>query len=131
MTPRLDVTFTGINGGITTGEDLTLSTQTECLSPRLGSKESVLILDANDNTLDSLIAVGGGQVLTDQATIELSEDLTDTGLSIFIGNNYTGFTEFVISLGTPGLVLDPLLIGVVVGVAIGALVLVVYFVKVR
>ncbi|MHA2352765.1 MAG: hypothetical protein ACXABX_06560 [Candidatus Thorarchaeota archaeon] len=131
LTPRLDVTFTGTTGGISAGEDLTLSARTECLSPRLGSKESVFILDDNDITLDSLIAVGGGQALTGEAIIELQDDLTDSGLSIFVGNNYTGFTEFVLSLGTPAVPLNPLLIGVVVGVAIGALVIVVYFVKFR
>jgi len=130
MTPRIDVTFTGITGGITIGENLTLSTRTECLSPRLGSKESIFILDTTGNVLDSLIAVGGGQTLTDQASIELPEDLTSSGLSIFIGNNYTGFTEFMVSLGNPAS-LDPLLIGAVVGVAIVALVVVVYFVKIR
>ncbi len=131
MTPRLDVMVTGITGGMTTGDNLTLSTRTECLSPRLGSKGGVLILDSARNVLDSTIAVNGGQTLTDQATVQLSEDLTATGFSLFIGNNYTGFTEFVVSLGTPEAGLDPLLIGVVVGVAIVALVLVVYFTKIR
>jgi len=130
MTPRIDVTFTGITGGSTMGENLTLSTRTDCLSPRLGSKESIFILDTTGNVLDSLIAVGGGQSLTDQASIELPEDLTSSGLSISIGNNYTGFTEFMVSLGNPAS-LDPLIIGVVVGVSIVALVLVVYFVKIR
>ncbi|MFW9910570.1 MAG: M14 family zinc carboxypeptidase [Candidatus Thorarchaeota archaeon] len=130
MTPRLDVSITGISGGIIAGSYISLSTSTECLSPRLGSKESVFIIDSSGATMDSLIAVGGGQSLTDQTTIELSEDLTSSGMSIFFGNNYTGFTEFVLSLGTPAN-LDPLLIGIVVGVSIIALVLVVYFVKVR
>jgi hypothetical protein len=131
MTPRIDVSVTGMTGGVTSGEELTLSTQTECLSPRLGSKESILVLDAADTVLDSMIAVGGDQTLTGQATIELTEDLTSSGLSIFFGNNYTGYTEFVISVGTPTAPLDPLLIGAIAGVAIVAIVIVVYFTKVR
>jgi hypothetical protein len=131
MTPRLDVMVTGITGGMTAGDTLTLSTRTECLSPRLGSKEGVLILDSASNVLDFTIVVNGGQTLTDQATVQLSEDLTTTGFSLFIGNNYTGFTEFVVSLGTPEAGLDLLLIGVVAGAAIVALVLVVYFTKNR
>ena len=131
MTPRIDASFTGITGGTHVGEEMTLSTQTECLSPRLGSKESILILDDDGNILNSTIAVGGDQTLTDQADIILPEDVTSSGFSIFVGNNYTGFTEFVLSLGTPGMSIDPLLIGIVAGVAIVALVLVVYFVKVR
>ncbi|MHA3963395.1 MAG: M14 family zinc carboxypeptidase [Candidatus Thorarchaeota archaeon SMTZ1-45] len=130
MTPRLDVSITGIYGGTTTGESISLSTRTDCLSPRLGSKEGVFILDEAGVTLDSIIAVGGGQSLTDQATIVLSEDLTSSGVSILFGNNYTGFTEFVLSLAAPS-TLDPLLIAVVAGVAIVALVVVVYFAKTR
>ena len=131
MTPRLDVIVTSVTGGISAGDTLTLSTRTECLSSRLGSKGGVLILDSDSIVLDSTIAVNGGQTLTDQATVQLSEDLTTTGFSVFIGNNYTGFTKFVVSLGTPKAGLDPLLIGVVAGVAIVALVLVVYFTKIR
>jgi hypothetical protein len=131
MTPRIDAKVTGLVGGTNAGEEMTLSTRVECLSPRLGSKEGILVLDASDNVLDTTIAVGGDQTLTDQATIILPEDVTSSGFSIFVGNNYTGFTEFVLSLGTPGTSIDPLLIGVVVGVAIVALVLVVYFVKIR
>jgi len=130
MTPRLDVSITGISGGITAGTSISVSTRTECLSPRLGSKESVLILDEFGTTLDSIIAINSGQSLTDQATIMLSDDLTSSGFSIFFGNNYSGFTEFVISLGKPA-TFDPLLIGIVVGVAVIALVLVIYFVKFR
>jgi hypothetical protein len=131
MTPRLDVSITGISGGTTAGETVSLSTRTECLSPRLGSKESVLILDASGTMLGSMIAVGGGQSLTGQASIELSEDLTSSGLSIYIGNNYTGFTEFTVSLGTPSSPLNPLLIGVVAGASIIAVVVIVYFIKKR
>ena len=131
MTPRIDVSFTGMTGGTNAGEEMVLSTRTECLSPRLGSKDSILILDDNGNILNSTIAVGGDQTLTDSANIILPEDVTSSGFSIFIGNNYTGFNEFVLSLGTPGTSIDPLLIGVVVGVSLVAVVLVVYFVKVR
>ena len=131
MTPRLDVSITAISGGTTAGSNISLSTRTECLSPRLGSKESVFILNSSSCILDSLIIVGGGQSLTDQASIELSEDLTNDGLSIFIGNNYTGFTEFVLTRGTPTEPIDPLLLGVVATVSIIAIVVVVYFVKIR
>ncbi|MFW9806340.1 MAG: M14 family zinc carboxypeptidase [Candidatus Thorarchaeota archaeon] len=131
MTPRLDISITGYSGGTSAGDTVSLNTRTENLSPRLGSRESVLILDASNQVLDSMIAVGGEQSLTGQASIDLTEDLASSDLSIFIGNNYTGYTEFVLSLGTPGLPLDPLLIGVIAGVAVVAIVIVVYFVKVR
>jgi hypothetical protein len=131
MTPRIDVSFTGITGGTSAGEALTLSVRTECLSPRLGSKNAISILDADGNVLDNIIAVGGGQTLNDHTNIILPESLTDSGLSIFLGNNYTGFLEFVLSLGSPSIPLDPLILGAIVGVAIVAIVIVVYFVRLR
>jgi len=131
MTPRLDVSISSISGGIETGDTLSLSVQTECLSPRLGSKESIYFLDAASSVLDSTIAVGAAQTFTNPAEIILQEDLTDSGFSILVGNNYTGFTEFVVSLGTPGITLDPLLVGAVIGITIGAVVLVIIFVKIR
>jgi hypothetical protein len=134
MTPRLDVSFTDITGGSTAGEDLSLSVRTECLSPRLGSKEKIFYLDANDNILNDTIAVGGDQTLNTQTEVTLPEDLTSSGLSIFVGNNYTGYTEFLISLDSPAPTpgsFSPLLIGAVAGIAIAAIVVVVYFVKLR
>jgi len=131
MTPRLDVSVTAISGGITAGSSISLSARTECLSPRLGTKESVYILNTSMDVLDTTIAVGGGQSLPIQATIELSEDLTNDGLNILIGNNYSGFTKFVISLGYPSMTIDPVLLGVVIGVSILAIVVVVYIVKTR
>ncbi|MFW9788460.1 MAG: M14 family zinc carboxypeptidase [Candidatus Thorarchaeota archaeon] len=131
MTPRLDVSITTVSGGVAAGESVSFSSRTTCLSPRLGSKNSVLILDSSGSELDTLIAVGGGQSLTDQASILLPEDLNSTGLSIYIGNNYTGFTEFLLLVGVPSAPFNPLFIGAVAGVAIIAIVVVVYFVKNR
>ena len=131
QTPRIDAMVTGLSGGTNAGENMTLSTRNKCLSPRLGTRGGIWVLDAAGNVLDTTIALDGDQTLTDQAIITLPEDITTSGLSVFIGNNYTGFTEFVISLGTPEPTLGPILIGLVVGVAVVAIVLVVYFVKVR
>ena len=131
MTPRIDVSISSLSGGIDAGETLSFSVKTECLSPRLGSKESIYILDAASSVLDTTIAVGAAQTLTNPAEILLAEDLTDSGFSILVGNNYTGFAEFVISLGTPGISIDPILVGAVIGIAIGVIVLTVYFVKFR
>jgi hypothetical protein len=52
-------------------------------------------------------------------------------MTILIGNNYTGYAEFVLSAGPTTSTIDPLLIGAVIGVSIAAVVLVVYFVKFR
>lgn len=131
MTPRLDITISGVSGGISTGDTVSMSVQMNCLSPRIGSREGIYILDSEDSTLDSLIAVEADQTLTDQASVVLPSDLSESSVRLFIGNNYTGFYEFTLSLGTPSAPLDPLIIGVGVGIAIVAVVLIVYFVRRR
>ncbi|MFW9892046.1 MAG: M14 family zinc carboxypeptidase [Candidatus Thorarchaeota archaeon] len=127
MTPRLDITISGVSGGISTGDNVSMSVQMNCLSPRLGSRESIYILDSENSTLDSLIAVGGDQTLTDQASVILSSDLSESSVSLFIGNNYTGYYEFTLSIGAPSAPFDLLIIGAGVGVAIVVIALVVYF----
>jgi hypothetical protein len=130
MTPRLDITASGITGEVTLRTDVSFSVEMNCLSPRLGSHGGVLVLGQDDTILDTLISVGGSQTLIVSATITLPADLSE-GVTILIGNNYTGYSEFVLSTSTLGASIDPLLIGAVVGVSIAAIVLVVYFVKFR
>jgi hypothetical protein len=131
MTPRLDINIPSVSGGIAAGETVAMSVSMNCLSPRLGSKEGIYVLDSDDSVLDSLIAVGGAQILTDQASILLSSALSESGISIFIGNNYTGYSEFTLSRGVGGVSIDPLLFGAAIGITIAAVVLVVYFVRFR
>jgi hypothetical protein len=131
QTPRIDAMITGLSGGTAAGEQMTLATRVECLSPRLSSKGGIEVLDADGNILDTTMAVNGGQTLTDEAIITLPQDVTDTGISVYLGNNYTGYSEFVISLVTPQPTVSPLLIAVGIGVGIVAIVLIVYFVKFR
>jgi hypothetical protein len=131
MTPRLEVTITDVSGGVSAGEDVDMEVQINCLSSRLGSKQGVYILDSDDSVLDSLIAVGGGQTLLVHANFVNPSDLNSSGIRIFIGNNYTGYSEFVLSIGVPTASLDPLLVGGIIGVSIMAVVLVVYFVRYR
>ncbi|MGY5863666.1 MAG: M14 family zinc carboxypeptidase [Candidatus Thorarchaeota archaeon] len=131
MTPRLDITVSDVSGGVTTGATVTMSAEMTCLSPRLGSHGGIHILGPDDAVLDTLIALQSDQTLTDQASIALPADLS-AGVTIRIGNNYTGYSEFLLSSGTgSGALFDPLIVGAVIGVSIAAVVLVVYFVKFR
>ncbi|MFX1483064.1 MAG: M14 family zinc carboxypeptidase [Promethearchaeota archaeon] len=130
MTPRLDIAISNVSGGITAGENVSMSVQMTCLSPRLGSKDGIYVLGPDYSVLDFLIAVGGDQTLTDQANIVLQSDLTASGVSITIGNNYTGFTKFRLTLGTANII-DPLLLGGIIGISIAVVALVVYFVRYR
>ncbi|MHA2200556.1 MAG: M14 family zinc carboxypeptidase [Candidatus Thorarchaeota archaeon] len=131
MTPRLDITVSGVTGGVTAGATVAMSAEMHCLSPRLGTHGGIHVLGPDDDVLDTLIALEGDQTLTDQASITLPADLS-AGVIIRFGNNYTGYSEFVLSSGTgSGALFDPLIVGAVIGVSIAAVVLVVYFVKFR
>ncbi|MFW9817934.1 MAG: M14 family zinc carboxypeptidase, partial [Candidatus Thorarchaeota archaeon] len=130
MTPRLDVTATGVTGGVTTGDTVDMSVEMTCLSPRLGTHGGVHVIGPGGAVLDTLIAIEGDQTLTDQASITLPSDLS-SDMTILIGNNYTGYAEFVLSTGATPAPLDPLIVGAVVAVSIAAVVIVVYFVKFR
>ncbi|RDE15633.1 MAG: hypothetical protein C4K48_03385 [Candidatus Thorarchaeota archaeon] len=125
MTPRIDIDITGISGGINTGETLTLTTSMHCLSSRLGSKESVTLLGNESEVLDTMTTVEASQTLTDEASFILSKDLSDSGYTISIGNNYTGYARFVLSLGSPAGP-DLVLSGIGIGIVLAAIVIIVY-----
>ena len=130
MTPRVDFEATGITGGVTTGDSVTITLSMECLSPQLGSKDAISVLDENGDALDTLMAVGAAQTLVNYPSFTLSEDLDSSGYVILVGCNYTGYTQFLVSTGgTPGI--DPLLLvlGIGLTVALVAIVVVIYMKK--
>jgi hypothetical protein len=128
MTPRVDIEITSISGGIHAGDNVTLATSMHCLSPRLGSKESMKILDNSGMVLDAVVAVGADQTLTDYSSFVLTTNLDGSGYTILMGNNYTGYTQFLFSAGSP-LSYDLVLIGIGIGVILIAVVIFVYMKK--
>lgn len=128
MTPRIDFDATSITGGVSAGDNVTITLSMECLSPRLGSKDGISVLDENGEVLDSLIAVGAEQTIINYPSFTLSEDLDSSGYVILIGCNFTGYTQFVVSTGGTLPPMDPLLLvaGIGLVVALVAIVVVVY-----
>jgi hypothetical protein len=132
MTPRVDFTATGITGGVLAGDDVEITLSMDCLSPRLGSKDAISVLNENGAELDSLIAVGAAQTLINYPSITLSEDLDTTGYVILVGCNYTGYTQFLLTLGGPTGVIDPLIlaaVGIGLTVVIVAIVVIIFMKK--
>jgi len=125
MTPRVDVEIAGISGGVNAGDTVTLTTSMHCLSLRLGSEESMTVIDNSSMVLDSITSLGADQTLTDYPTFVLSDDLGDSNYVIMIGNNYTGYTQFRLSVGS-GIGLELVLIGIGIGVVLIAVVVYVY-----
>jgi len=126
MTPRVNFVTTGITGGVTAGQVVDITLSMECLSPRLGSKDAISVLDENGVELDSLIAVGAAQTIVRSPSFTLPEDLDSSGYVILIGCNYTGYTKFLVTTG--GIGIDPLLLVVGIGltVTLVAIVVVIY-----
>ncbi len=128
MTPRIDFKATSVTGGVSTGENVTITLSMECLSPRLGSKDGISILGENGEVLDSLIAVGAAQTIVIYPSFTLSEDLDSSGYVILIGCNFTGYTQFLVSTGGVLPSMDPQLLvaGVGLVVALVAIAFIVY-----
>lgn len=131
MTPRVDFNILGISGGITAGEDVDMTMSMTCLSPRLGSKDAIVFLDESGEELTTVISIGGGQTISTYPAFTLSEDLDSVGYVILVGNNYTGYSKFLISTGGDFPRLDTLLLiaGVGLTVALVAIVVVIYMKK--
>ena len=131
MTPRVDFEATSITGGVSTGENVSITLSMECLSPRLGSKDTISILDENGVELDSLIVVGAAQTLVNYPSFTLSEDLDSSGYVILVGCNYTGYTQFLVSTGGTLFGLDTLVLvaGIGMTVALVAIAVVIYMKK--
>ncbi len=127
MTPRIDFDATSITGGVNADENVTITLSMENLSPRLGSKDGISVLDENGEVLDSLIAVGAGQTLVNYPSITLSEDLDSSGIVILIGCNFTGYTQFVVSTGGTLFPMDPLFLVAGIGLAVALVAIVVVF----
>jgi hypothetical protein len=128
MTPRVDFNILGISGGINSGEDVDMTMSMTCLSPRLGSKDAIYFLDENGDPLTSVIAVGGDQTISAYPQFALPADLNSTGYAVLVGNNYTGYTKFLLTTGGTFGGLDTLLLvaGVGIAVVLVAIVVIVY-----
>ncbi|MGY5873495.1 MAG: M14 family zinc carboxypeptidase [Candidatus Thorarchaeota archaeon] len=131
MTPRVDFNILGISGGIEAGEDVDMTMRMASLSPRLGSKDAIYLLDENGEELTHVIAVGGGQTIMTYPAFALPEDLDFEGYVMLVGNDYAGYSKFIISTGGTFPGLNPLLLaaGIGVTVVLVAVVVVVIFWK--
>ncbi|TXT54375.1 MAG: hypothetical protein BAJATHORv1_70075 [Candidatus Thorarchaeota archaeon] len=115
LTPRLQVSPS------LTGSTVSLSITLQ--STRLGSIDGIEILDEQDQSLTSTSPLGYDDVGT--ATFTLPEEANlEEGYSVFVGNEYTGFLEVVVTSETP---LDPMVFVVIGGIAIVAVVLAVFY----
>ena len=133
MTPRVNLQALGVSGGVKAGDEVDMTMNMECLSPRLSTKDMIHILDEEGNILDSMVSISPEDTVYAYPSFELPEDLNASGYVILMGNNYTGYTQFILSTGGEFGSIYPLLLigGAIVVVSIVALVVIIYWTKHR
>jgi hypothetical protein len=131
MTPRLDMESTAISGLSVAGNNISITFRSTCLSRHLDTTDSIDILDPEETVLDSLSVLDGQETRTDVAQFDLPTNLNQSGLILRVGNEYTGYTRFNLTIdsSTPDYTLLLILSGA--GVSIIVLVVILYLRKHR
>jgi hypothetical protein len=128
MTPVLDASLSITSGEVMPGSDLTLQASIDDLSYRLGTQEELYLIGEDGTELYSWPELSATATIDSAAFITLPEGLTGEDYTIKLGNNFTGFTHFVLTFqeGPVAPPLDPmLLLGVSIGVIAVVIILVV------
>lgn len=99
------------------------------LSPRLGTEDAIELRGEDGSLLNSWGALDGGDSHILPITITLPVDLNETGYILRLGNEYSGYTQFLLTSAASSTSPDLLLPAIVI-VTLVAVVIVVYYVKV-
>ena len=128
MTPRLDATLGVASAATQEGEEMSLSVSISCLSPRLGTEDGIELRGEDGTLLHSwgALDIRNSHILP--ITITLPVNLNDTGYIMRLGNEYSGYTQFLLTSRASSSTLDILLPAIVI-VTLVAVVIVVYYVK--
>ena len=89
-TPRIDVEFvpSSYDGSTFTG-----NLSVECFGHRIDTVDSIRILDGTGSVLKTILPMNPGDAVDKKVTFDL---LPGDAVSLRIGNNYTGFAEYLI-----------------------------------
>ncbi len=98
MTPRLKIGFEVTDGEGTPDKTPNIRFFLQNLSPYIGTINSISVLRSDGSTISTRPAFGASSINTDESQeISLKVDTSTENYTIRIGNNYTGFTRFMIS----------------------------------
>ncbi|MHA1902903.1 MAG: M14 family zinc carboxypeptidase [Candidatus Thorarchaeota archaeon] len=97
MTPRLLVTSPTITGGTTLGADISVSVSLFCESLRIDTTDDIGLYGTDWNNLDSWLSLDAEEGRVDSATFALPVSLADSNYTLYVGNNFTGYTRLVIT----------------------------------
>ncbi len=129
MTPRLAATLGVASYATQQDEEMSLSVSINCLSPRLSTEEAIELRGGDGTLLHLWSALDGGNSHILPITITLPVDLNETGYILRLGNEYSGYTQFLLTSAASSTSPDLLLPAIVI-VTLVAVVIVVYYVKV-
>ncbi|MGY5852207.1 MAG: M14 family zinc carboxypeptidase [Candidatus Thorarchaeota archaeon] len=91
--PRIDVDVVPAS---VTSTKLRLNLSITCLSERLDTVEDIEILASNGSVLNTISVIDEAETIEVQRALTFLEGLPDTSFTIRIGNNYTGYAEFLV-----------------------------------
>ncbi|MFQ5977499.1 MAG: M14 family zinc carboxypeptidase [Candidatus Heimdallarchaeota archaeon] len=97
VTPRLNIDTESDSAENDQRDRATFRFSFRNLSPRLGTVDQIAFLGADGRILVKRQPLGAGENRTEAFGLVLSPDTSGEGYTISIGNNYTGYTRFVIS----------------------------------
>ncbi|MHA1927303.1 MAG: hypothetical protein ACTSV2_01855, partial [Candidatus Thorarchaeota archaeon] len=133
MTPRLtvDMALVSIIDGTT--DILNVEVNATCYGDRIGSVEAILVMDADDELVHYWDGVAANGEINEVATLDLPVDVSFRNYSIFVGNDYIGYTEFILSQsgGSGSEPLDLVLLSTLAIATIGIIIVVVIVMKKR
>ncbi|MHA2363787.1 MAG: M14 family zinc carboxypeptidase [Candidatus Hodarchaeales archaeon] len=98
QTPRLRINPISISGGSLRNDDITLQIKSKNLSPHIGTIEGINILTETRKIISTKIPLAPNKIGLDTIKFKLPIDLDQKDLTIKIGNNYTGFKNFIIGI---------------------------------
>lgn len=123
QTPRITV---GLQGGTVQGTTVSATMITNCLSPRIETIDDIELQLVDGTILDSISSIDAETGTSEPITLEFAS--VDENITIKVGNEFTGYTHFLVTF-TEGISIDPVLIGGVIIAVIAVVIVIVYVLK--
>ena len=96
MIPQLDVKIESLPNTSDSPNDIRVDVEISCLAPRIGTVDPIFVQTFDNETVHSWSAIDAGDTLHDQLILTLPFDASIEPVTLFVGNNYTGFYPVII-----------------------------------
>ncbi|MFX0113269.1 MAG: M14 family zinc carboxypeptidase [Candidatus Hodarchaeota archaeon] len=102
MTPRLTIDIESVTGDGNQQNNVEIRFSVRNLSPHLGTIDTIKLLEATGSLLASRPALSAGKNRTDTINLDLSGAANPKNYTIQVGNEYIGYTRYMISFTSGG-----------------------------